>query len=488
MNNINTQPIDKINLMDKAYELLNLFYNSGYEAYPVGGCAREMLRTRNPWNIHDIDITTDATPKQIIAIANTNNIKWFQEGSMSQGTYGTVTVMYDDIPMQITPFRTDINFRGRHCDTKPARTLREDLRRRDFTVNAIALDKYRCPIDYFGGIDDIEKQRIRSIEKPEITYKRDKLRTMRAIRLATTTGFDIEEKTYEAIKDVDLNEINTTNDLCHYLILSKERIRDELIKILKSPNRCKGITLLNETGLLKQIIPEIELLKGIDQDERFHPEKDVFIHTMLAVKSLPPHASLELSLGTIFHDIAKPQTRIVDGNKVHFYEHEVYGSSMAEEILYRLKFKVDTIKKVVWLVRNHMRVHKFNEMKKSKKIKLISNKYFSDLTELLKADILGSSGLNKTATDLSEIQNVVEFVYEYEIELKERPILKEKLVNGYDVINAGISPKQGILIGNILEKINDEIIEGTINSREEALKRIKELVLVNNRYGNLETL
>lgn len=484
MNNKNIQPIDKI---EEAYELLSLFNNYNYEAYIVGGASRDSLMGISGFDINDIDITTNATSEQIISLADTNDINWFQEGNNSKN-YGTVTLMYNGISMQVTPFRTDNNYDGRHCECEFVKTLREDLHRRDFTINAIALDKDGYPTDHFCGIADIARRRIRSIEEPETTYKRDKLRAMRAIRLATTTGFDIEERTYEAIKNVDLNEIDTTNDLCHYLILSKERIHDELIKILESPNRCRGITLLNETGLLKQIIPEIEKLKGTDQDERFHPEKDVFIHTMLAIKSLPPYSSLELVLATLFHDIAKPQTRIVDGNKVHFYEHEVYGSLMAEEILYRLKFKVDTIKKVVWLVRNHMRVHKFSEMKKSKKIQLITNEYFNDLTELLKADILGSSGLNKRIEDLSEIQNIAEFVYEYEIELKERPILKEKLVNGYDVINSGVNPKQGILIGNILEKINDEIIEGTINSREEALKRIKELVLVNNRYGNLETL
>ncbi len=471
INNINTQLTDKI---EEAYKLLTLFDSNNYEAYIVGGASRNCLRGLPSIYINDIDITTSATPEQIIALANTNNINWFREGRNGEN-YGTVTLLYNNIPMQITPFRSDKNYDGRHCDCEFVKTLKEDLKRRDFTINAIALDKDGYPIDYFCGIADLTRRRVKSIEDPEITYQRDELRAMRAIRLATTTGFEIEESTYSALKNVKLSK------------LSKERIHDELIEILESPNRYRGIILLDETGLLAQIVPEIEALKGINQDERFHPEKDVFVHIMLAVKNLPINSSLELVLATLFHDIAKPiVVKASHDGLIHFYEHELYGSVLTEEILYRLKFKVTTIKKVKWLIENHMRIHHFSEMRKSKKIQLITNEYFNDLIELLRADILGSSGLNKRIEDLSEIRNIIEFTYEYKEELEERPVLKEKLVNGYDVINVGVSPKQGILIGQILEKINDEIIDGTINNREEALKRIGELIIVNNRYGTLD--
>lgn len=465
----------RVDIFDRAFELINLFYQQNYKAYLVGGCVRDLLIGEPITDINDVDMTSNATSEQIIALANFNNLKWFQEGHNGRA-YGTVTIIYDNIPIQVTPFRTDENFKGRHCDTRPAKTLKEDLRRRDFTINAIALDRDGYPIDCFCGITDIMKGRIRSIEEPEITYKRDKLRVLRAIRIATETGFEIEKMTYEAIKYVDLNEVNTADGLCSYLILSKERIRDELIKILKSANRLRGLTLLDDTGLLKQIIPEIQSLKGTTQDERYHPEKDVFIHTQLSIKSLLPNSSLELVLATLLHDIAKPSTRIIDGDEIHFYEHEIIGARLSKEILYRLKFKAKTIEKVKWLIENHMRVHHFSEMKKSKKIELVEHEYFNDLVELLRADILGSSGINKIPEDLTEISIISEFLKSYEKELKERPVIKEKLINGYDVMNLGVSEKQGILIGQILEKVNDEIVEGRINTREEALYYIKELI------------
>lgn len=462
-----------INKIEEAYKILNLFSDNNYESYLVGGCVRDMLITGDPWNVDDIDITTNATPEQIIDLANNNNINWFQEGDNSKN-YGTVTLLYNGIPMQITPFRSDINHDGRHCDCTFVKTLEEDLNRRDFTINAIALDKDGYPIDPFCGIADISRGIIKSIEDPETTYKRDKLRAMRAVRLATTKNFEIEEKTYNALKTVKLDT------------LSNDRIRNELIKILESPDRYRGFTLLDESGLLKQIIPEIEALKGMTQDSRFHPEKDAFLHTSLALKALPKNSSLEQSLSTILHDIAKPLTRTTSNNMIHFYDHETVGAELSETILYRLKFKLKTIKHVKWLVENHMRTHKFSEMKKSKKVQLITNPYINDLVELLKVDIMGSSGINKKIEDLEEVTAIVQFMYEYKIELDERPILKEKLINGYDVMNRGLSSKQGILIGKILEKINDEIIEGHIDNRDDALKRIDELILVNNRYGVLE--
>ena len=460
MNNENEQPIDK---MAMGYELLNLFCDNNYEAYIVGGASRDILMGTPGTEINDIDITTNASPEQIIELANANNIKWFQEGNNSKN-YGTVTLLYNNIPMQVTPFRRDENYDGRHCECKIVKTLKEDLGRRDITINAIALDKDGYPIDYFCGIADMARRRIKTIEEPQITYKRDELRAMRVIRIATEKDFKIEEKTYNALKNVKLDK------------LSDERIRDELIKILKSLNRHRGITMLDDTGLLKQIIPEIETLKGTDQDETHHPEKDTFIHTMLALKSLPPNASVELSLAALLHDIGKPITRTIDNDTIHFYEHENIGAEMAEDILYRLTFKVETIKKVTWLIKNHMRIHKFSEMKKSKKVQLITHPYFNDLLELLKADIIGSSGINKRIEDLSEVKEIIEFMYDYNKELEERPVLKQKLIDGYDIMNLGLTKKDGIVIGHILERINEEVIEGRINTKEEACQYAKKLV------------
>lgn len=460
----------RVDIIEKAYELINLFYEHDFKAYLVGGCVRDLLMSKSITDINDIDITTNAHPYEIEAVAMKHNIKCIETGIK----HGTITLIYDNIPMQVTTFRIDKNCDGRHADVEFVKTLKEDLSRRDFTINAIALDRDGYPIDYFCGIKDIMKRRIKAVGNPKERFEEDKLRALRAIRFATTLNFFIEDNTYNAIKEADLSS------------LSKERIRDELIKIFESPNRNRGFGFLDDTGLLKQIFPEIVTLKGITQDERHHPEKDVFLHTGLALSKLLPNSSLELVLATLLHDIAKSFTRFVKGSKIHFYEHEIVGAELAERILYELKFKTNTIKKVKWLVENHMRVHHFSEMKKSKKIKLVEHECFDDLLQLLRVDILGSSGINNTHEDLTELATISEFLIEYEKEMRERPVLKEKLINGYDVIKSGVSPKQGILIGQILEKVNDEIVEGKINTRDEALNYIQKLIKVNNRYGVLE--
>ncbi len=221
------------------------------------------------------------------------------------------------------------------------------------------------------------------------------------------------------------------------------------------------------------------MLKGVDQDETHHPEKDVFVHTMIALEIISDRddVSLELVLGILLHDIGKPLTRsFVSDTEIHFYEHEKYGAEIAEDILRRLKFPIHTIDKVKWLVANHMRIHHFDEMKKSKKVKLIEHEYFNDLIELLIADISGSYGINASAADFKIVFDINDFVKEYNKEKKNRPVLSQKLINGYDIMNLGVSHKEGIKIGQILEKVNDAAIEGIVNTKEEALRYAGSLI------------
>jgi len=227
-------------------------------------------------------------------------------------------------------------------------------------------------------------------------------------------------------------------------------------------------------------------LKGIIQAELHHPEKDVFIHTMLALDSIKDdeNASLELVLAILLHDIGKPQTRSFESEtEIHFYEHEKVGSEIAEVILKRLKFTTKIIEKVKWLTFNHMRVHHFSEMKKSKKVALIEHEYFSDLLKLEIADIIGSSGYGEKIkspelieTDYRVVYEIDNFVRDYNIEKENRPALRQKLVTGYDIMNLGVSPKEGIKIGQILEKVNEAVIEGLVNNKEEALRYAKSLI------------
>ena len=201
---------------------------------------------------------------------------------------------------------------------------------------------------------------------------------------------------------------------------------------------------------MNQIIPEILTLEGVHQDEIHHPEKDVYIHTILSLKSVSDNNydkndSLELILSILLHDIGKSLTRsFVSDTEIHFYEHEKVGAEIAETILRRLKFPTHTIDKDTWLVANHMRIHHFNEMKKSKKVKLIEHEYFPDLLKLAIADINGSSGLNDNTSDYEVIYDIEKFVNEYTEEVKNRPALQQKLINGYDIMNLGVSAKEGI--------------------------------------------
>ena len=449
--------MNKINI---AYELINLFSDSNYNAYLVGGSVRDNLMDRE---IKDVDITTNATPQQIIQFAIQNNSKYIETGI----THGTVTIIYKDIPIEVTTFRVDKDCDGRHCTVEFVKTLEEDLSRRDFTMNAIAINKDGQLIDPFNGIKDIENKIIRTVGDAFTRFEEDKLRTLRAIRFATILDFVIEDGTYNAIKHVSLESI------------SKERIRDELIKILLSTNRIKGITTLDEINLLNQILPEVVLLKGVVQDEIHHPEKDVFVHTMLSLDSISDdnNVSLELVLSILLHDIGKPLTRdFISSDEIHFYGHDKVGAEIAESILTRLKFPSKTIDKVKLLVENHMRIHLFDEMKKSKKVKLIEHEYFHDLLKLMIADINGSSGIDEFNPDYTIVDIIGKFVEDYRKEVENRPALQQKLINGYDIMNLGVSPKEGIKIGQILEKVDDAIIEGIVNTKDEALKFAKGMI------------
>lgn len=465
-----------------AFELIERFYEFGFEAYLVGGSVRDLLMNRP---IKDIDITTNALPIQIEEIANKLGLKYIETGI----EHGTITIIYNNIPMEITTFRIDKGCDGRHCDVEFVKTLEEDLSRRDFTINAIAIDKDGNYIDLFNGQEDIKNRIIRAIGNPIKRFAEDKLRLLRGIRFATTLNFIIEEDTYELMNDfVGKLKFNSIHEIIEddsfYSINSKpisyERIRDELTKIIMSQYRIRGIELLDKKGFLSEILPEISLLKGVNQSELHHPEKDVYVHTLLSLESINDNenASLELILSILLHDIGKPLTRSFESEtEIHFYEHEKYGAEIAEVILKRLKFPKFTIDKVKWLIANHMRIHHFNEMKKSKKVALIEHEYFTDLIELAIADIKGSSGINNSeCEDFNVIYEIGKFVKDYNKEKENRPVLKQKLVNGFDIMNLGVSKKEGIKVGKILEQVNDAVIEGFINTKEEALEFAKKMI------------
>lgn len=451
--------VDKISL---ALEVMELFRRYSCNTYLVGGSIRNMLLNIP---IKDVDLATDCYPDRIQAIAKSNNLPYIPTGI----EHGTSTIIYKDNPIEITTFRIDKQCYGRKADVQFVCTIEEDLSRRDFTINAMAMDINGNIIDPFNGKEDLINRLIRAVGDPDKRFEEDQLRALRAIRFATVLDFYIDPDTFNSIKKVKLTKV------------SNERIRDELSKILQSPNRSRGLSLLDESGLLYQILPEVSNLKEVSQDERYHPEKDAFVHTMIAVQSLPKDAPLELVLATLLHDTGKLSTRTVDDKGIHFYEHEFVSAEIAERALRRLKFTSDTIDEVKWLVANHMRTHEFPNMRKAKQIRLVQEPYFPNLLGLVIADVMGSAALRGTTEDLSLLTYIENFITEHEDEIKKTKILitEERLITGFDIINMGINPKkQGKLIGKILEIVDDEIIEGNIKTREEALAKALELVLI----------
>jgi len=448
---------DKINI---ALEVMELFRKHLCDIYLVGGSIRNLLLNIP---IKDIDLATDCFPDEVKLIAEANNIPFIPTGL----EHGTATIIYKDIPIEITTFRVDKQCYGRKADVQFGCTLEQDLSRRDFTINSFAMNINGNIIDPFNGKEDLANRLVRTVGDPDKRFEEDQLRALRAIRFATVLDFYIDPKTFSSIQKVKLTKV------------SNERIRDELSKILESPNRSRGLNLLDESNLLEQILPEITTLKGVSQDERYHPEKDTFIHTSLAFQALPPYASLELVLATLLHDVGKPATRTIEDNEIHFYSHEEVGAKIAEKVLYRLKFPTNTIEEVKWLVGNHMRIHEFPKMRKSKQIRLVQEAYFSNLLELLRADIMGSSALKGTPLDLDILRYIDNFIIENEDQIKKTQILitKERLITGFDIINLGVNPKKyGKLIGMILDTIEDEILEERIKTREDALKFAEGLV------------
>lgn len=474
--------------IETALELLQKFNDNNYEAYIVGGAVRDLLMERE---IKDIDITTDALPEQMIEFAKQNNLRYIETGLQ----HGTITIIYKDLPVEVTTFRVDTNCDGRHCEVEFIKTLKEDLARRDFTINAMAMDKECNLYDYFGGQEDIKNKKIRTVGLPKRRYAEDKLRLLRAVRFNTVLDFSFEERTCydmfefeETLKTISKHEF--WNDIEYTTMYSKpvsdERIKDEFTKIIMSNNRIRGLALLDSVKLLVQILPELVELKNTEQSKVHHPEGNVFTHTRLALDSVTgfdicENPSLELLLAIILHDIGKYKTTEhsfteLGEIEIHSYEHENIGAEIAKKILTRMKFSSETIDKVVWLVQNHMRIHYFSEMKKSKKVKLIEHEYFDDLFKLSEADILGSGVRYLDDDKFNNSKEIINFIKDYEIEKQNRPVLTQKLINGYDVMNLGLTPKDGVKIGKILGLVNDAVIEGKINSREEALEFVKELI------------
>ena len=431
--------------------ILDTLKNNGYESYIVGGSVRDsIIGISLP---KDYDVTTNAMPKQIISL--------FDKTVPTGINHGTVTVIVNGHGYEVTTYRID----GEYLDNRRPNgvtfvlNLKEDLARRDFTINALAFSEEDDLVDYFGGMDDLENKIIRAVGEPNKRFQEDALRMLRAIRFAASLNFDIEEKTMQAIK---------AN--CHLVLnVSNERIRDELCKMLLSNNTTRALRLLEESKLLELILPELQLAVGFNQQNPYH-DKDIFEHTLAVVEKCPPEINLRVA--GLLHDIAKTDCFTVDTKGIgHFYDHDKKGVILCKQILRRLKFDNKSINEISILVKEHMNIlTNPTEASVKRLINRVSVDLVRDLFTLQRADALGS---RFHVVRLSEIDMVEEKVMAI-LHSKAPLSIKDLAVNGGDLISE-FSLKPGEEIGGMLKFLLDEVLENPeINTKEKLLDIIYE--------------
>ncbi len=435
--------------------IITKLQKANFEAYVVGGCVRDLLRGVEP---KDWDITTNAKPKEIQKI--------FPK-SFYANKFGTVTVQ----EVEITTYRIDEKYSDkRHPDKiRFAKTLKEDLARRDFTVNAMALGPDEKIIDLFKGQKDLKKKIIRTVGNPEERFNEDALRILRAVRFATTLGFTIELKTLKAIQ----------KNAGWVQAISKERIRDELIKIMESKQPSKGLELLRAGNLLRYILPELE--KGVKVGQNKDHIYDIYEHSIRSLQAAADQGfNLETRLAALFHDIGKPETKEGEGPDSTFYNHDYVGAKFTVRILRRLKSPKKFIEKVAILVRNHMFVsdpERITDAGVRRLIRRVGKENMADLINTRIADRLGMGVPKARPYRLRTIEYMIEKV-------SQDPISVRMLKIGGDKIMKLLKIEPGPKIGATLDVLLSEVIEDPKKNTKNYLeKRVKEL-----NKANLEEL
>jgi len=455
-----------MNIPEYIIDILKKLLGAGYNAELVGGCVRDLLMQKQP---QDWDLTTDARPEQIMAV--------FPEAKY-ENDFGTVIIpcrdgngtLYEVV--EVTTYRSEKGYADcRHPDEVLFEDkLEKDLERRDFTVNAMALSlsaegEYEWSgekfiiTDLFGGLKDIKKKVIRAVGEPTDRFKEDALRMMRAIRFCAQLNFELEPKTQRGI-------VRLAGSL---KFVAKERVRDELIKILASGRPDEGIMALHAAKLLQYIIPELE--QGVGVNQNHHHIYPVFKHNILSLKYCPS-VEWQVRFASLLHDVAKPKTRRLIDGQITFYNHEYAGAKMADRIMSRLKFKNEDRERVVNLVKNHMFYYNVGEVTAASVRRLISKvgrENLKDLIDLRVADRLGSGTPKAMPYKLRHLQYMMEKVQHDPVSVK------MLAVNGNDLMSeVGLTP--GPKVGAILDVLLGEVLEDPVhNDREHLLERAKVL-------------
>ncbi|MBM3748109.1 MAG: CCA tRNA nucleotidyltransferase [Acidobacteria bacterium] len=415
----------------------------GHAAYLVGGCVRDLLLGREP---ADYDLATDAPPERVLAL--------FPGAHLVGAHFGVALVREGDAEVEVATFRSDHSYLdGRHpgevrFETDP----RQDVLRRDFTINALLMDPQSGEVlDFVAGRADLEAGLIRAIGDPEARFAEDHLRMLRAIRFAARFRFHIDPATFTAIRRLCLRIRD----------ISAERIRDELVMILTEGGAVRGLDLLDESGLLEVLLPEVAAMKGVPQPPEFHPEGDVWTHVRLMLGEMR-NPTPTLALGVLLHDAGKPRTFAVR-ERIRFDGHVELSTQLAVQILTRLRFSNDDIRHVAALAANHLRFKDVTRMRTSTLKRFLRMDRFEEHLELHRLDCLSSHRLldhyNFARSKLAEFSAA---------QLKPKPLL-----TGHDLIAAGYRP--GPAFARILKAVEDAQLESEISTPEEALDLVRRL-------------
>jgi tRNA nucleotidyltransferase/poly(A) polymerase len=421
---------------------------SGHQAYLVGGCVRDLLLGREP---ADYDVATDATPERVQQL--------FPRSLAVGAQFGVIIVTEDfgqgeSVQVEVATYRSDIGYSdGRHPDRVVyASSPQEDVKRRDFTINALLLDPETSEVlDFVGGREDLRAGIIRAIGQPEDRFREDKLRMVRAVRFAARFRYAIHAPTFAAIPKL-AREIHQ---------VSAERLRDELTKLLTEGAARRAFELLDETRLLPELLPEISRMKGVEQPPQFHPEGDVWTHTLLMLEDLPNPCAATLAWGVLLHDVGKPPTFSPPsgpGGRIRFDEHVEVGTRMAEDICRRFRFSNDDSVQVAALVANHLRFKDVPQMKPATLKRFVRLERFEEHLELHRLDCLSSH---------RNLENY-EFVRRFLTETPPEQVRPPRLLTGDDLIALGLQP--GPNFRTILEAIEEAQLNGRISTRDDALQ------------------
>jgi len=426
-----------------ATEVVRRLRRAGFQSLWAGGCVRDLILGQVP---ADYDIATDATPDQVIAVLPYRTVPV----GISFGVVRVLDPRHDGIEVEVATFRSD----GAYVDGRRPQSVvfgspQLDAERRDFTINGMFLDPLTHELfDFVGGQEDLKLRVLRSIGDPEARLREDKLRVLRAVRLAARFQLQIEPRTEAALRSM-------AGDV---LAVSAERIAQELRRMLVHPTRARALNLALDLGVVAAILPPLVLMRGLFQGKPVQPEGDLWDHTMLVLDHLPRDPSFTLAFAALLHDVGKPKTIEIDHGRPRFPNHEQVGARIAAHLCRGLKLSAAERERITWLVAHHQYLGEARKLRESKLKRILAEPGIDELLELHRADALASTGCTED----------VEYCEYYLREQPAGPIKPPPLVTGHDLVRLGLKP--GPSFGKLLEEIREAQLDGTIHSKREAIE------------------